>query len=238
MNRFPSSLPHGPLREIFPDIFFVTGAMRGEFAGALWQFSRNMTIVRDGDRLTLINSVRLDDDGLAQLDRLGVVAHVVRLGALHGRDDAFYVDRYGATYWSPPGAPPAGELRDGAPLVPGGALPLPGSELFAFQTTRLPEAILRLDRAGGILVTCDSLQNWAAPDEFFTDDTRRAMQDMGFFQPANLGPVWMQVNEPRADDFARLGQLQFLHVLPGHGAPLLNDARDVFAATFRRAFGV
>jgi hypothetical protein len=39
-------------------------------------------VLRDGNALTLINSIRLDDAGLAQLGR---VAHVVKIGSLHGR---------------------------------------------------------------------------------------------------------------------------------------------------------
>jgi hypothetical protein len=54
------------------------------------QFSRDMTVVRDGNALTPINSIRLDGAGLAQLDALGRVAQVVKIGSLHGRDDAFY----------------------------------------------------------------------------------------------------------------------------------------------------
>ena len=102
MSDFPAAMPHGPITEVFPDVFFVTGTMRGEFFGTMWQFSRNMTIVRDGRDLTLVNSVRLSPDGLAQLDKLGTVKNVVRLGDMHGLDDAFYVDRYRATFWALP----------------------------------------------------------------------------------------------------------------------------------------
>jgi hypothetical protein len=74
---------------MFPDIFFVTGAMETVLTNARRQFSRNMTVVRDGNVLTPINSIRLDGAGLAQLDALGRVADVVKIGSLHGRDDAF-----------------------------------------------------------------------------------------------------------------------------------------------------
>ena len=59
MEQLPPALPHGRLEEIFPDVFFVSGAMKTELMGAHWQFSRNMTVVRDGDALTLINPIRL-----------------------------------------------------------------------------------------------------------------------------------------------------------------------------------
>jgi hypothetical protein len=99
MDQFPPALLHGQLEQILPDIFFVTGATETVLMNARRQFSRNMTAVRHGNALTLINSIRLDDAGLAQLDALGRVAHVVKIGSLRGRDDAFYEAHYGATFW-------------------------------------------------------------------------------------------------------------------------------------------
>ena len=48
----------------------------------------------------LINSLRLDEEGLAKLDELGKVTDVIRLGGFHGSDDPFYKERYGATSWA------------------------------------------------------------------------------------------------------------------------------------------
>jgi hypothetical protein len=230
------ALPHGQIDEIFPDVFFVTGAMKGEFFGAPWQFGRNMTIVREGGELTLINAVRLDDAGLKALDALGDVKHVLRIGSLHGRDDAFYVDRNQARYWSVRGAPPIGLPVDEE--LTADALPLRDASLFSFEHSKLPEAIVRLDREGGIMISCDTLQNWAEPDPFIDDATRARMVDMGFFVPANIGPVWMHVNEPKPDDFVRLKQLAFQHALPGHGAPLRDVAQAEYHAAFKRIFDV
>jgi len=98
-SPFLPTLAHGAIEEIF----VVSGAMETVLMDLDWQFSRNMTIIRDDERLILINTVRLDDDGLAQLDQLGKVTDVIRLGALHGRDDAFYIDRYKAQHWVIPG---------------------------------------------------------------------------------------------------------------------------------------
>ncbi len=96
MDPFPEALPDGPIEEVFPDVFFVTGTMQTQLMGAHWHFSRNMTVVRDGGVLSLINSVRLDAAGLALLDAFGRVVQVLRIDSLHGRDDAFYKARYGA----------------------------------------------------------------------------------------------------------------------------------------------
>lgn len=235
MTSFPPALAHGPIEEILPEVFFVTGAMETVLMELDWQFSRNMIIVREGERLVLINSVRLGDEGLAKLDSLGKVTDVVRLGALHGRDDAFYLDRYQVQYWVMPGLEPE---QPGAAriLAEDSPLPLEGASLFQFRTSKLPEGILHLQREGGILLACDALQNWLQPDEHFCDASRQRMEQMGFFTPANVGPVWMQAAEPGAEDFARLKTLTFRHALCGHGEPLLEDAHTAFGSSFNRLF--
>ena len=108
--------------------------------------------------------------------------------------------------------------------------------MFDFQTTKMPESILHVDRDGGILAACDSLQNLLAPDEYFSDQSRQRMQEMDFFEPA-IGPVWMQINEPKVEDFRRLQALSFRHAICGHGPPLRNIAKEAYTARFQRVFG-
>lgn len=238
MDQFPQALAHGQIEEVFPDVFFVSGAMETVLQGMDWKFSRNMTIVREGERLIIINSVRLDDAGLAELDRLGRVTDVIRLGALHGRDDPFYIDRYEADYWTMPDMEHETSLQATRTLKPESDLPIADASLFAFQTTQLPEGILHLDRDGGILIATDALQNWLAPDEHFCESSKNLMTEMGFFTPANLGPVWVQAAAPAADDFQRLKELSFKHALCGHGEPLRETAHQDYSDTFNRMFPV
>ena len=238
MAQFPPALQHGEIEEVFPDIFFVSGAMETLLQGIEWKFSRNMTVVRDGDRLIIINSVRLSDDGLAKLERLGRVTDVVRLGSLHGRDDPFYVDRYAAEYWAMPGMEHETGLKSTSSLNVGAPLPISDASLFSFKTTQIPEGILHIDRADGILIACDALQNWQRPDHFFSESSTELMQSMGFFTPANLGPVWVQRAAPEGEDFARLKTLSFKHALCGHGDPLRDTAYEDYCATFKRMFGI
>ena len=68
MCNHQEAMGHGKIEEVLNNVFFVTGTMKNEFFGSMWQFSRNMIIVREDDKLTLLNSVRLDDNGLAELD--------------------------------------------------------------------------------------------------------------------------------------------------------------------------
>ncbi len=237
MPEFAPALPHGRLEEVFPDVFFVTGTMKTVLMGAHWHFSRNMVVVRDGQALSLINTVRLDEVGLAQLDALGEVKNVLRIGALHGLDDAFYVQRYQARLWALPGMSHAPGLEPHQLLSEDGEQPFGGCSTFVFRHTQLPEAIVRIDRAGGILVACDALQNWLAPDAFFSEESRQTMAEMGFFQEANIGPVWQQVNAPQAADFQRLQALPFRHALCGHGQPLRERAHEAYAQRFAQVFG-
>jgi len=238
MVEFAPAQSHGQIEEVFPGVFFVTGTMQTVLMGAHWHFSRNMAIVRDGDALTLINTVRLDEAGLAHLDSLGTVKHVLKIGALHGLDDAFYKQRYGATLWALPGMPHANGLEADEFLTPNGTMPFSDASVFVFEKTKLPECIVRIDREGGILVACDALQNWLGPDAFFSDESRKMMTEMGFFQSANVGPLWMQVNEPAAQDFVRLRDMSFRHALCGHGSPLRDRAHEAYSERFSQLFGI
>ncbi len=238
MSEFPDAMPHGEIKEVFADVFFVTGTMRNEFFGSMWQFSRNMTVVREDDQLTIVNSVRLDYQELDALEALGNVVNVVRIGDMHGIDDSFYVDRYGATFWALPGMTIQDGLKVDKELVVDGEMPFGDCSLFVFKTTRRPEGILHLNRAGGIMIACDALQNWVEPDEFFVHESVETMREMGFFVPANLGLAWLHESEPKADDFVRLKKVPFRHALCGHGSPLHDSARENYHTTFARMFEV
>lgn len=238
MSKFPKAMPHGEIREVFKDIFFVPGTMKGEFFGSMWQFSRNMVIVREDGKLTILNSVRLNDEGLAALDKLGKVVNVVRLGDMHGMDDPFYVDRYHAAFWALPGMSVKDGLKIDKELVAGGEMPFSDSTLFVFETVKRPECIIRLGREGGIMIACDSLQNWVEPDQFFDESTTNTMQQMKFFRPANLGPAWMFESQPAAADFLRLKEIPFEHALCGHGYPIINNGHKEFLNTFNEYFNI
>jgi hypothetical protein len=239
-REFPPALPHGELRELFPGIFFVTGTMT--VADKPLSFSRNMTVVRENDSLTLINSVRLDEPGLEALEALGKVEHVIRLAGFHGMDDPFYKDRYGAKVWAvkgqtyvagfDPGAEPyfqADALIDAAT-----ALPLEGSRLYEFKSARPTEAVIVLLRDGGILVSGDALQNWRSTDRYFSLMARVMMRLGGFIKACNVGPGWHKFAKPSADDLTGLLDLRFEHVLPAHGVEVIGNAKALYRAAIEK----
>src|SRR5258706_6590039 len=178
----PRALPHGSIEEVFPDVFVVKGRYK---AGVGVHFERNMTLVRRGDELVAINSVRLTDAGEAELAKLGKVRHVVRIGAFHGADDPYFVERYGAQLWGPPGTKHRVAGKD---LTPADK-PLEG-EVFVFERGMMPEAAIILPVEGGVLVSCDSFQHWTTL-EHCSWLARRVMPRMGF-GPAVIGGPWLK----------------------------------------------
>lgn len=238
MKTYQDALPHGKIEEVFKNVFFVTGSMKNEFFGSMWQFSRNMTIVLEDGKLSIINSVRLNEEGLAELEKLGKITNVVRIGDMHGVDDPFYVDRYKAKFWALPGMKIQEGLKVDHELVENGEMPFGTSSFFNFETVKRPEGIIRLDQDGGIMIACDSLQNWIEPDEFFGAETIETMKKMDFFVKANLGLAWLHESQPQAEDFVRLKEIRFEHALCGHGYPFISNAMSQYHQTFKKFFKV
>ncbi len=228
--------PHGSLQPAFDDVFFVCGTNKTHHAGVDIQTSRTMVVLRDGADLTLVNTVRLTPSGLAELDALGRVRHVVRLGAFHGRDDPFYREHYGAKLWALPGAlgvdgrAADAELTESAPFV------ARSGQVFVFRSAALPEAALLLPQDGGILVTCDAVQNWTHVDDFFSPATGEAFSSAGLIAPANLPATWLGACRPEADDYRRLVAQEFRHLITAHGEPLRDTARTLLEQRVAAAF--
>ncbi len=223
-DSLPPALDHGEIVSVFDDVFIVAGAMRTAPDLGGRQFSRNMVILRDGEELTLVNTMRLDDDGLQALDRLGTVRHLVKLGGFHGRDDAFYASRYpAARVWAPRGMAHGRGVTTDCELS-SDAGPTGDASAVVFESPGLVEALLVLEREGGIVVSCDCLQNWEGPDQFFDAASSESMARM--FGRVKFGPGWLSKGKPTRADFQRLADLEFRHLLPGHGSVLLHDARE------------
>lgn len=234
MTNFPPALAHGALQELFPDVFVVRGSV---VIGPLVTITRNMVVVRQGSELTLVNSVRLSPDGEQQLRSLGTVKHLVKLGHFHTRDDAYYRATFAPTYW----APEAKDAQTRA-LVEGGASPVQGGSVFSFASAKHAEAALLLEQApGNLLLTCDSVQNWADTEgcSWLGGLTCRAM---GLVSPAKIGPLWlkeMSRGNPQTlrSDFDRLLQQDFRHLMAGHGSLLRDGAKAALTESCARTFG-
>jgi hypothetical protein len=230
----PPALPHGDIREVLAGVYFVTGtvAMPGPLP---MRFSRNMTILREGgDRLVLVNSVRLGDEGLAALDALGKVTDVIRIAGNHGMDDPFYRERYKAKVWALNGQRYTAGFNTSAPDVyfePDALiderteLPIAGARVYRINA-KPPEGLLVLERHGGTIVAGDCLQHWAEADAYFSFLGKTMMKLMGFIRPYNVGPGWLKQCKPPKHELRGILDLDFANVFPAHGAPVVGGARD------------
>ena len=227
----PPALPHGEIREVFPGIHLVTGTV-AMAAGV--RFSRNMTVIKEGERLVLVNSVRLSEAGLKSLEALGKVTDVLRLAGFHGSDDAFYKERYGAKTWAIKGQRyTAGfdvnasdtYFEPDAQVDSSSELPLPGATMYVFGS-KPPEGLLVLAREGGIVVSGDCLQHWHQTDPYFSFLGGLMMKMMGFIKPHNVGPGWLKQCKPPKPDLRGILDLEFANVLTSHGGPVVGGARD------------
>ena len=221
---FPPVYPHDPIARIGDDLFWVHGSIK---FNALMTISRNMAIVKSGAELTLINPVRLNEAGLAALDALGAVRHIVRLGAAHGLDEPFYVARYKPLVWRQEGrgrypAPPIDRV-----LSEGGPLPFDGARLVGFADANFAECAIALARGKGVLLTCDSLQHYGdySNNNFIA---RVAMPLVGFPKTTLVGPIWLKHATPAGGslraDFGRVLALDFDALLSAHGTFLASGA--------------
>lgn len=231
MADFRPAYPHAPFDEVFPDVFFLRGRHR---LGPGLSITRNMVVVRQGTELTLVNSVRLTEQGEADLAKLGTVRHLVRLGFFHGADDAYFVHRYKPTFWAPKGQAHATGLAPDRELREGES-PIERSSVFAFQNGKQSEAALLLDREGGVMVPCDAYQNWTT-FEGCSPIGKVMMKAMGF-GPTLIGGPWVgKMGKDVKKDFDVLVECEFRHLLPAHGEPIVGTAREGLKAAMRHRF--
>ncbi len=241
---YPSALPHDLPKQIAENVFVVHGCVK---PNAVVRFSRNMAIVRDKGELTLINPVRMDEAGLVELDKLGKVAHVMRLVPSHGMDDPFYVDRYDAEFWSLEDGTIYNEPKITQPLIEGGALPFSNAKLFVFKHLHQSEAAIFLPpsltgeegsekgREKGLLLTGDAVQSYASyPHTNWL--ARKVLPLIGFTQETIIPKMWIKMavedQEGIKAELKRLLELDFDQLLAGHGTFVEKNAR----AEVQRAF--
>lgn len=230
---------HGPITKVFDNIWFIKGAVKMPMLMPM-KISRSMTIIKDADsdELTLVNTMRLSEAGLAELEKLGKVTNVIRIAGFHGRDDGYYRDRYGAKIYAIAGQVYTRKLGDDSNpeeymqadvyLDKNSPLPIKSAQLIIIDSSNPPEALLLLQREGGILITGDSLQNTAKPDEYFNLPAKIMMGKMGFFKACNVGPGWLQFAKPDATEVRSMINIDFEHVLPAHGEPVIGAAREKY----------
>lgn len=235
MNKYAVATIQDPLIEIFPDVYLLRGSIK---IGPLLQMNRNMVIVRNGSELTLVNAVRLDSKNLEQLDKLGTIKNIIRLGDFHGLDDQFYIDKYKADFWSQECHDNYQELQPNKVINRTTNSPIPNSKFFIFESAIFPEAALFLEDSQ-LLITTDSIQYW--------DDWRHIsflskiiLSLMGFRLGLFIGGPWLKkVSKQKGSlehDFNQLLGLNFTSLVAAHGNILRGGAKKELEKVVLDAF--
>lgn len=236
MSEYSPVWPHGEIIKEFESIYVVRGSNITYFENRKIQHSRNMTIIESNGDLALVNTVRLNEDGLRELDELGRVRHVISIGAFHGRDDRFYLDRYNACLWtvhlkgqdSNRYYPTTQYLKDADKL------PIKNAHFFKFKNAAPPEGFLYINNNEGIIISCDSIKNWLEVDQFFSEETAQMALSQGEIAKARISPIWLKATGVQGKDFEHLLKLKFKHLISAHGDVLRDTAYEDVYDSVRR----
>lgn len=232
---YPPSYPHDEIKGLYPGVYLLHGSIK---MGPGMRINRNMLILDNGGELTLVNPVRMSEEGLSRLEKLGSINNILRLGNFHGLDDSFYLDRYKCEFWAQDGQTTY-KLPQSTKLISvNSESPFPNSEFFIFETAKSPEAALLL-KDKKLLITTDSVQ-YHADWSYFTWFTKLVFKVMGFKEGINIGPPWIKHVTPKGGsmkaDFDKLLALDFDSIVAAHGLQLESGAKEALNAEVRRVF--
>ena len=236
MTEYTAATAQDSIVEIFPDVYLLRGSIR---IASMMQMNRNMLIVKQGQDLILINAVRLNDQGLKQLEQLGSVKHVIRLGDFHGLDDQFYLDQYQPEFWSQAGHATYPNLIPQHVIDKNTVSPIKDSQFFIYASAKYPEAALLL-QDHQLLITTDSVQYWD-DWKYMSFLSKIILYVMGFRLGLFIGGPWIKKVSTQKNslkvDFEQLLKLDFIHLIAAHGSVLKNTAKTelnkVVSSTFK-----
>lgn len=236
MADYAPVYPHGNVEEIQEDVFMLRGSIK---MNPVVRITRNMAIIRNGNELSLINPVRVSLEVEAQLHALGKVTNIIRLGAFHGIDDPYYVDKFDARLWSQPGGTTYTKPEIDQELNASTQLPFSNGQIFEFEGVAQPECALLLNRGKGLLLTCDAIQNYG--DYSYNNLPAKILMPLiGFPRTTIVGPVWLKVMTPEGgnleNQFRKLLELKFDRLLAAHGTLLEAGAHAGVERAVDKAF--
>ncbi|GLQ30882.1 hypothetical protein [Litoribrevibacter albus] len=232
---YPPAYPHDELKALYPGVYFLHGSIK---MGPGMRMNRNMIVLEDDGDLTLINPVRMNEEGLSSLEALGKVKRIIRLGDFHGLDDSFYLERYQCEFWAQSGQDTYPNPKATRLISSETESPFPNSTFFVFETAQYPEAALLLNDHK-LLITTDSVQ-YHADWSYFSRFTKFVFKLLGFKTGINIGPPWLKRVTPKGSsmksDFEKLLALDFDALVAAHGACLESGAKDELRLEVQNTF--
>ncbi|MFN7147680.1 MAG: hypothetical protein ACK4YP_28180 [Myxococcota bacterium] len=222
-------LPHGPLTQLAPRVWQVTGTLPN------LPLPRNMTLWRmDDGRLWVHSAIACDDATMGQIAALGTPAVLVVPSDIHRLDAAAWKQRHPDVRVVCPAAS-RGKVTDVVP-VDGPDTDAPGVVTHAPPGLSEAEHVYEIDvGAGRALVFCDAVQNMrhlpGLAGLFF-----QLVGSTGFFGVTRIGR-WRLVTDAKAlaawlDAAADTPDLALLCL--SHGDPVLADPRVKLRAAAAR----
>lgn len=228
--------PHGRVEKISEDVFMVRGSIK---MNPVVRITRNMAIVRSGNELTLVNPIRVSVDVEKEIETLGSISNIMRLGAFHGVDDPYYSDKYSAKMWAQNGGTTYTTPAIDCELVEGGDLPFDDAQLLEIKGSKQPECVVLINTGNGLLLTCDAIQNYGnySYNNFLT---KIMMPFIGFPRTTIVGPIWLKFMTPEGGslepEFRRLLGLKFDSLLAAHGTLLESGAHAAVGKAVDKVF--
>tara|TARA_B110000858_G_scaffold198493_1_gene265705 strand:- start:6042 stop:6764 length:723 start_codon:yes stop_codon:yes gene_type:complete len=236
MNSNTPIYPHGNVEEIADDLFMLRGSIK---MNPLVRITRNMGIIKNGDELSLINPLRVNEKVEAQIAKLGKIKHIIRLGCFHGVDDPYYVEKFGAQMWAQLGGTTYAVPKIDKELDSIAPLPFEDGEIFEFAGTTQPECALLIRRGTGTLFTCDAIQNYGNYS-YNNIPAKILLPFIGFPRATIVGPMWLKYQTQEGEtlelEFRRLLELRFDKLLAAHGTLLETGAHAAVEKAINKVF--
>ncbi len=211
--------PHGPLQQVLPNIFTVTGTIR---LFGLFQYSRVMTILNDNGTLAIINPVRVEDDLLNEIHKLGQIKYLLKIGQLHCVDVPFYMDNFSPELWINRDDPSIDESHSPHYFDDVDEIPILGCKVKTVEGSKIKESILVTPGDGGCLHSCDAYVNMGSDPNhnWLTANLSKFLPN-----PTYIGPNWIKLAKPPEDSMKSVLDFDFENFIPAHGKPLIGNAK-------------
>ncbi len=220
MKKYHKLLPHREVLEILPSVYSVTGTMR---LFGLFQYSRNMVILKEGSDLAIVNPVRVNEFELNKIRKLGNIKHIFKIGRLHSVDVPFYMDKFSPKLWVSEGDDALPEYKADYFFNEYSVLPFMKIKVIPIASSKLPETILLVLSDGGCLLSCDAFVNMTTDPmaNWLTGKLSKLLP-----QPTFIGPNWIKLAKPPKKEMLQVLDHKFSHLVSAHGPPVLNDAYE------------
>jgi len=240
MDNFPKPYPLDGVEEVFANIFEFRTTNEEKQFGLTFRFPRNMHVIKEGDDLTIVNSARLDDDELKELEKLGSVKNLVSIGCRHGKDDAFYIDRYKPKFWVTKNMKYRCNKKPDVELTPGGEMPFSDCDICILKTVKNSEGILIINREGGILLTCDAiLANTQELGKQLKGVTAFLFKLSGVVSDLPPIPLTFRMDtKAKAEDYKPIKSINYIHLISAHGAAIKGDAKEKLEKSLQKTLKI